>query len=87
MVTYIYRKAQSPSTVALTVLVKYSLSRTGTRRSSSKNRSVRSEKVMETAVGDAKVGRFFLHQPLRLSDVICERTPHMSVSVADLCIS
>ena len=50
-------------------------------------RDIRSEKVMETAVGDDKVGRFFLHQPcyhFRCQTSSVNGTPHMSVSVADL---
>ena len=42
---------------------------------------------METAVGDDKVGRFFLHQPcyhFRFQASSVNGTPHMSVSVADL---
>ena len=42
---------------------------------------------METAVGDDKVGRFFLHQPcyhFRCQTSSVNGTPHMSVSVADL---
>ena len=42
---------------------------------------------METAVGDDKVGRFFLHQPcyhFRCQTSSVNGTLHMSVSVADL---
>ena len=45
---------------------------------------------METAVGDDKVGRFFLHQPcyhFRFQASSVNGTPHMSVSVADLLCS